>query len=87
MNIKMNIKPKKYIDEEGNIITVNKNTIPYNGELLNTALLLTYYNDNDEVIKKERVNIEDKLDILYLCLLNKAAYCSITKIWEVESES
>jgi hypothetical protein len=84
----MNFKPKGYLTEDGRVINNNK-TVEYDGEKLVERTLLEFFNSKDECIQKFTT---DKLEytnkqLLYLCLLHKAAYCRVSAIYEVEYES
>ena len=84
----MNVKPDGYLTEDGRIINNNK-TVEYNGECLVERTLIEFFNSKDECIKKFTTDKNDFTDkqILYLCLLNKANYCRVSIIYEVEYES
>lgn len=84
----MDVKPDGYLTEDGRIIDNNK-TVEYNGEKLVERTMIEFFNSKDECIKKfttDRTEFTDK-QLLYLCLLNKANYCRVSIIYEVEYES
>lgn len=85
MNIKkVNIKNKRYITSEGDIIN-NNEAVEYNDENLKETLILTFYDENADIIKREFINKRyiTKDEALFLCLKYHAKYCSFQVSYEV----
>jgi hypothetical protein len=84
----MNVKPKKYLTQDGKIIENNK-SVEYHGEHIVESTLIEFYDASDTCINRKTTYKTEftEQELLYLCLSNKASYCRISTIFEVEHES
>ena len=84
----MNVKPKKYLTQDGKIIENNK-SVEYHGEHIVERTLIEYFDETDTCFKRAITDKKEftEKELLYMCLLNKARYCRISNCYEVEYES